>query len=153
MTRESGTLRLRVRRVLHAPRAVVFRALIDPDELARWWGPAGFTIPAVERDLRPGGAFRITMRPPDGEPFHLAGEYRLVEPPERLSYTFRWEEPDPEDRETVVELTLRDVPDVGCELLLEQGPFTTPRRLELHEEGWSQGLDKLDRLLTSEGRA
>ncbi|MBB1253886.1 SRPBCC domain-containing protein [Streptomyces sp. OF3] len=153
MTRESEALSLRVRRVLHAPRAVVFRALIDPDELARWWGPEGFTIPAVERDLRPGGSFRITMRPPDGEAFHLVGEYRLVEPPERLSYTFRWEEPDPEDRETVVDLALRDLPGVGCELHLEQGSFATPSRLALHEEGWSQSLDKLDRLLTAEGRA
>ncbi|MER5184636.1 SRPBCC domain-containing protein [Streptomyces sp. NPDC002896] len=148
MTHDGG-LRLHMQRVLRAPRSVVFQALIAPQELAKWWGPDGFTIPSVESDLRPGGGYRIAMQPPEGDLFYLVGEFLEVDPPERLSYTFRWEDPDPEDRETVVTLSLRDIDVTGTELVLSQGDFATERRRALHEEGWTQSLDKLERLLSS----
>jgi uncharacterized protein YndB with AHSA1/START domain len=149
MTREGG-LRLRMRRVLiGAPLSVVFRALTEPQELSKWWGPDGFTIPSVESELRPGGGYRIAMQPPEGELFYLAGEFREVAPPERLSYTFRWEDPDPEDQETVVTLSLRELGATSSELVLTQGDFATERRRALHEEGWTQGLDKLEALVSS----
>jgi uncharacterized protein YndB with AHSA1/START domain len=50
----TGSIRLEMRRVLGAPSAVVFRALSDPLELAKYWGPEGFTIPSVESELRVG---------------------------------------------------------------------------------------------------
>ncbi|MFD7245777.1 SRPBCC family protein [Streptomyces massasporeus] len=143
-------LRVRLRRALDGSCPAVFRELTDPRELARWWGPDGFTIPRVESDLRPGGAYRIAMRPPEGELFYLVGEFLEVEPPERLVYTFRWEDPDPEDRETVVTLSLHDIDAAGSELVLDQGDFASERRRALHEEGWSQGLGKLGELLASQ---
>ncbi|MFD5743303.1 SRPBCC domain-containing protein [Streptomyces massasporeus] len=143
-------LRVRLRRALDGSCPAVFRELTDPRELARWWGPDGFTIPSVESDLRPGGAYRIAMRPPEGELFYLVGEFLEVEPPERLAYTFRWEDPDPEDRETVVTLSLHDIDAARSELILDQGDFASERRRALHEEGWSQGLGKLGELLASQ---
>jgi uncharacterized protein YndB with AHSA1/START domain len=143
-----GELRLHLRRILRAPRPVVFGALTEPHELTKWWGPDGFVIPGVESDLRPGGRYRIAMQPPEGALFHLVGEFIDIDPPERLSYTFRWEEPDPEDRETVVTLTLRDIDGISSELLLDQGEFATDRRLALHDEGWTQSLDRLEKLLS-----
>ncbi len=145
-----GELRVRLRRALDGSCPVVFRELTDPRELARWWGPDGFTIPSVESDLRPGGTYRIAMRPPEGELFYLVGEFLQVEPPERLAYTFRWEDPDPEDRETVVTLSLHDIAPARSELIVEQGDFASERRRALHEEGWSQGLGKLGELLASQ---
>lgn len=145
-----GELRVRLRRALDGSCPVVFRELTDPRELARWWGPDGFTIPSVESDLRPGGTYRIAMRPPEGELFYLVGEFLQVEPPERLAYTFRWEDPDPEDRETVVTLSLHDITPARSELIVEQGDFASERRRALHEEGWSQGLGKLGELLASQ---
>jgi uncharacterized protein YndB with AHSA1/START domain len=150
MTHDAG-LRLHLLRVLRAPRSVVFRALTEPGELVKWWGPEGFTTASVESDLRPGGAYRIAMRPPEGELFHLVGEYVEVAPPERLSRTFRWEPPDPEDRETVATLSLHDIDGRSTELRLTQGDFATQRRQALHEEGWTQSLDKLEALMSSAG--
>jgi uncharacterized protein YndB with AHSA1/START domain len=49
------------------------------------------------------------MQPPDGELFHLAAEFLEVDPPSRLVYTFRWEEPDPDDQETAVKLSVYSV--------------------------------------------
>ncbi|MEU1176477.1 SRPBCC domain-containing protein [Streptomyces sp. NPDC005820] len=146
--RTSGEgLVLRLRCVLGAPPRAVFRALTEPEELARWWGPDGFGIPSVESDPSPGGAYRIAMRPPEGAVFHLAGEFLEVDPPRLLRCTFRWEEPDPEDRETVVTLSLRELADTSTELTLTQGDFATEQRRALHEEGWTQSFGKLAGLL------
>lgn len=150
MVTHGSELRVRLRRALDGSCPAVFRELTDPPEVARWWGPDGFTIPSVESDLRPGGAYRIAMRPPEGELFYLVGEFLEVEPPERLVYTFRWKDPDPEDRETVVTLSLHDIDAGRSELVLDQGDFASERRRALHEEGWSQGLGKLGELFASQ---
>ncbi|GHA57419.1 SRPBCC family protein [Streptomyces purpurascens] len=147
---QDGELRLHLRYELEDLCPVVFRKLTDPQELARWWGPDGFSTPSVEIDLRPGGAYRIAMQPPEGELFHLVGEFIEVDPPVGLSYTFRWEDPDPEDRETVVTLSLYDTDVRRSELTLDQGDFATERRRALHEEGWVQGLGKLGEMLASQ---
>ena len=73
----------------------VFEAMIDPRQVARWWGPEGFTCPAVTLDVRVGGAYRIAMKPREGELFYLVGEYLEVQPPVRLAYTFAGSRPTP----------------------------------------------------------
>jgi uncharacterized protein YndB with AHSA1/START domain len=96
--------------------------------------------------VRVGGAYRIAMQPPEGELFHLVGEYVEVRPPSRLAYTFRWEPSDPDDRETVARLALRERAGV-TEIELTQGPFATEARRELHEAGWTDTLARLARHL------
>ncbi len=139
---------LELTRVLDAPRGRVFTALTDPAELGEWWGPHGFTTPRIELDLAVGGGYRFTMQPPDGEAFHLAGEFCEVDPPSRLAYTFRWEPPDPDDRETVVALSLRAVGD-ATEVALRHDGFATAARLDLHRDGWKDSLDRLRELVES----
>ena len=149
---ESGGLTLRLDRVLPAPRPSVFRACIEPAELARWWGPHGFTTPEIDLDLRVGGGYRFGMQPPDGEVFHLSGEFREIETPARLVYTFRWEEPDPDDRETVVAMSLSDRGD-STEVVVVQSGFATEARRALHVDGWTDCLDRLQELMSSRGSA
>ena len=112
----------------------------------RWWGPRQFTTPEIELDLRAGGRYRFTMQPPEGDRFHLSGEFLEIAPPSWLSYTFRWDEPTPDDRETVVELTV-DAFGGSTVLSLWQGEFATGERLVLHRHGWTDSLDKLSVLL------
>jgi uncharacterized protein YndB with AHSA1/START domain len=146
MTADPTGLALNLKCVLPAPRSRVFRALTEPTELAKWWGPHGFTSPSVEIDLRVGGSYRIVMQPPEGDLFYLQGEFREVDPPARLAYTFWWEDPTPDDQETVVTLSLRDLGD-STELVLTQGTFAAERRRALHEEGWRNSFDRLQALL------
>lgn len=146
MTGETGGLLLHLERVLHAPRERVFAACVEPEQLAEWWGPAGFTTSSVDLDARAGGRYRITMQPPDGEAFHLSGGYSEVDPPRRLVYTFEWEEPDPDDQETVVKLSFLDDRD-GTKLVLDHGPFATEARHALHEAGWTETLERLVQFL------
>jgi uncharacterized protein YndB with AHSA1/START domain len=145
---DTGGLTLRLHRELPAPRPVVFSACVEPDDLAQWWGPRGFTTPEIELDLRVGGGYRFGMQPPEGELFHLSGEFLAIEPPARLVYTFRWEEPDPDDRETVVDLLFRDLGD-ATDLALVQSGFATEGRYALHDAGWTDGLDRLHELMSS----
>lgn len=141
---------LELERVFSAQIEHVFRALADPGELARWWGPHGFTTPEVELDLAVGGGYRFTMQPPGGDPFHLSGNFLEIDPPSRLVYTFRWEEPDPDDRDTVVALSLDSIGD-STNVRLWQGEFATEARLALHRSGWTDSFEKLRDLLESGG--
>lgn len=76
-----------IRRVLGAPRSLVFKAWTDPKQMAEWWGPHGFTNPVCELDVRPGGAIRIHMRAPNGTLYPMTGVYREIVEPERLVFT------------------------------------------------------------------
>ncbi len=134
--------------MLPAARSGVFGAFSDPTQLAKWWGPEGFTIPSLEFQPRVGGRYRIEMQPPEGDRFYLAGEFRELDPPARLAYTFVWEDPAPDDVETVVGLSFRDLGE-ATEVALTQGPFKTEARRALHRDGWTDSFDKLERLISA----
>ena len=146
MTGDPDGLILHLEKVLQAPKESVFAACVEPKRLAEWWGPADFTTLSVDLDVREGGRYRITMQPPDGEAFHLHGRFREVDPPRRLAYTFEWEEPDPDDQETVVTLSFHHHRE-GTTLVLDQGPFATEARRTLHEVGWAESLERLEQSL------
>src|SRR5262249_10555314 len=109
-------------------------------------GPHGYTCVDVELDPRPGGRYRLTLQPPDGDVFHIAGELRGVAPPGRLVYTFAYEEPDPDDQETVVSLAFEPA-GAGTPLVLAPRPFRTEARRELHRAGWADTLERLEQAL------
>ena len=73
-------------RVIDAPRERVFRAFSDPERLARWWGPKGFTNTFHEFDLRPGGWWRFVMHAPNGANFPNESVFVEVAPPERVVF-------------------------------------------------------------------
>jgi uncharacterized protein YndB with AHSA1/START domain len=134
---------LHLERVLDHPVDRVFGAFVASEVLEQWWGPRGFTVPRAELDVRVGGRYRLTMQPPEGDVFHLGGEYREVDPPRRLVFTFEWEEPDPDDRETLVTLTFEPV-EAATRMVFDQGVFATEERYELHRGGWTDTLDRLE---------
>jgi uncharacterized protein YndB with AHSA1/START domain len=143
---EADGLTLEFKRVLPAAPPEVFRLFADPDELARWWGPAGFSVPSLDFNPAVGSSYRIEMQPPEGEAFHLTGEFREVDPPTRLSFTFVWEPPDPDDVETLVELSFREADD-ATEVDFKQGTFKTEERRELHRSGWGDSFEKVEAIV------
>ena len=142
-------LALEMKRVLPAAASLVFEAFTDPSELAKWWGPEGFITPSLEFDPRVGESYRIEMQPPEGDSFYLTGEFREVDPPARLAYTFVWEDPDPDDVETLVALSFRDFGE-STEVVFTQGLFKTEARRALHRDGWTDSFNKLEALLSSQ---
>lgn len=77
---------LTLTRVFDAPRELVWRLWTEPEHMARWWGPKGFTNPICDMDVRVGGQWRIHMRAPDGVVYPMTATYVEVAPPERLVY-------------------------------------------------------------------
>jgi uncharacterized protein YndB with AHSA1/START domain len=138
---------LRMTRTLPASRDEVWRAMTDPDQLAQWWGPKGFSCPGVEWRPRVGDRYRIAMQPPEGELFHLTGEFKEVDPPNRLAFTFVWDPATPDDRETLATVSLEDRGG-QTEVRFTQGEFATEERRVLHDGGWSDGFARLESLLS-----
>jgi uncharacterized protein YndB with AHSA1/START domain len=82
---------------IHAPAERVFAALVDPAERVQWWGaPGKFQATHLESDLRPGGAWLMRGTGAGGLPFTLRGEYRVVDRPRALAFTWKpdWDEPE-----------------------------------------------------------
>ena len=147
MAPQSGELTLEMKRVLPAAPSVVFAAFSNPDKLATWWGPEGLTVPSLEFDPRVGASYRLEMQPPGGDPFYLTGEFREVDPPVGLAFTFVYEDPDPDDVDTLVELSFRDLGE-STEVVFTQGPFETAARCALHRDGWTDSFDKFEQFIS-----
>ncbi len=137
---------LRLRRTFAAPREDVFRVWTSPEAMKRWWIPfEGYTVPAVEVDLRADGRYRVAMRNAAGEVFHVSGVYREVAAPERLAYTFRWELESMDIGETLVTVEFRDLGN-ATEVLLTHALFPTVQDRDSHAQGWNGTLDHFGKL-------
>ncbi len=75
-------------RVFDAPRELLWKALTEPERVARWWGPRRFSTEVVEMDVRPGGKWRYINRGADGAEYPFKGEYLEIVPPEKFVWTF-----------------------------------------------------------------
>ena len=78
-------------RIFDAPRDLVFEAHSSCEHMSHWWGPRKYEFASCEMDFRPGGAWRIVHRGPDGEIPGFRGEFREIVRPERIVWTFEWE--------------------------------------------------------------
>jgi uncharacterized protein YndB with AHSA1/START domain len=82
-------LEIKMVRVFDAPRALVFEAHAKCEHLKHWWG-RGNPLDC-EMDFRPGGKWRFVEHAPDGEQYAFRGEYRDIQAPERIVWTFEFE--------------------------------------------------------------
>jgi uncharacterized protein YndB with AHSA1/START domain len=145
-TPERGLL---LTRVFDAPRPLVFAAWTDAAHAAQWWGPKGFVSVSCEMDARPGGRWRRAMRSPAGSLHVASGVYQEIAAPERLVFTYAWE--DAEGRpahETIVTVTLAER-DGKTELTLRQAIFETASARDSHRSGWASCLDRFADYLAS----
>jgi uncharacterized protein YndB with AHSA1/START domain len=138
-----------VTRILDAPRELVFKAWTEPDRAIRWWGPRGFTTAHYELDFRPDGAYRVCMRSPEGTVHWQRGVCREVVEPERLVFTFAWEDSEGKPgHETVVTVTLAEF-GAKTKLTLHQAVFETVTARDLHQGGWASALECLAEYLAA----
>ena len=141
---ESAERELVITRIFDAPRPLVFKAWTEPEHMARWWGPKGFTLPSCKMDLRPGGAYRFHMRSPEGDDHWSQGVYREVVEPERLVLAGAWTDADgkPTSPETLVTVTFEEH-EGKTKLTLHQAVFESVTARNAHQGGWSSSLDRL----------
>ncbi len=140
-------------RVFDAPRDVVWKAWTDAKQLAKWWGPLGFTNPVCEADARPNGKLRIDMTAPDGQKFPMTGVFNEVVPPEKLVMTITGaaDEKGNPLLQTHNIVTFKD--ERGkTRLHLEVRVIVKAPQLTAYvagmSAGWGQSIDKLDTLVS-----
>lgn len=144
-----STSTVRLHRVLRAPPERVYRAFLDPDALAKWLPPNGFTGKVHHLDARVGGTFRMSFTNfTTGASHSFGGEYLELVPHERLRYTDSFDDPDLPDVMQVT-VSLRQV-SCGTELnVLQEGiPGVIP--LEACCVGWQESLVLLAKLVEAE---
>jgi uncharacterized protein YndB with AHSA1/START domain len=83
-----------ISRTVNVPRDLVWKAWTEPERMAKWWGPKGFTMLKATLDLRPGRLFHYGMQSPDG--FEMWGKFvfREVAPKDRLSFVVSFSDKD-----------------------------------------------------------
>ena len=150
------TKQLVIERTLKAAPERVFDAFTVPEELMKWWWPNGFTCPAAEVDLRIGGTYRLAMEWPGSIPaesqfsHYMRGEYYEIDRPRRLVMSGRAvNDEQGELFATLIEVTF-EARDGGTALTMRQSyfePMPPAEALAGAEQGWSEQLDKLERLL------
>ena len=129
-------------RIIDAPRELVFRAWADPEQAAKWWGPQGFTTISCEMDVRPGGAYRACMRSPEGTRHCRRGVYREVISPDRLVFTYAWEDAAGNPgHETLITVTFAEVAG-KTRLTLHQAIFDSVAARDSHQTGWMSSLQR-----------
>jgi uncharacterized protein YndB with AHSA1/START domain len=132
-----------IKRLFDAPRQRVFEAWTQTANLARWFGPRGYTAPVIEADLRRGGAWRICIRSPEGTEYWMRGVYREIAPPERLVFTHIWEEGHGgAGHETVVTLTFEDIGG-KTRMTFHKAVLVSVAERNAQHAGWSECLDRL----------
>jgi uncharacterized protein YndB with AHSA1/START domain len=134
-----------ITRYFDAPRELVWQAFVDPDQLAQWFGPVGWSVPrdTIDMDVRPGGHQRFTMVN-DADPtltspvdavFIEVIENELLVGEERGPVTMR------------IRLEFHDEAGVRTRLVLTQGPYQ-PDIETMAREGWRTSFTKLDKVLS-----
>jgi uncharacterized protein YndB with AHSA1/START domain len=168
-TQEASEREFVITRTFEAPRELVFKAWTDPKRMAQWWGPHGFTNPICELDARPGSAWRIVMRGPDGVEHPARGVYREIVEPERLVMTIdhsglpdQWHDMVSPGRDrTKGKPALEAVSTVTFEEVGGKTKVTVRQRFESAgvrdallkigmNEGWSQSLERLGAVVSSD---
>ena len=145
-----------ITRVFNARRELVFKAWSDAEYIARWWGPAGWTVPVSKMDFRPGGKWHYCIRGPEGEESCGLAVYHEIVKPERIVYTDYFAGTDgkpvegmPEARITVTFTELD-----GKTTFIGRSLYPTAKDRDAVlkiglEEGMTESLNRLEEFLAS----
>ena len=140
---------VRLHRVLTAKPEKIYRAFIEPDAMARWLPPNGFTGKVQHLDARLGGTFKMSFTNfTTGSTIEFGGEYLELVPNERLRYTDVFDDPNLPG-EMQVTVTLKKV-SVGTEITIVQEGIPDVIPLEMCYLGWQESLQSLARLVEPE---
>jgi uncharacterized protein YndB with AHSA1/START domain len=122
---------------INAPAERIFEALTDPEQRKAWWGAEGrFQTTLVESDLRVGGKWKMSGSGMGNRSFVVRGEYRTIEPPHVLAFTWLpdWQ---PNPTQTLVRFDLSEKDGITTVRVTHSG--LTPEGVQAHS-GWPQIL-------------
>jgi len=140
---------VRFQRVIRAPAERIYRAFIDPDAMAKWLPPHGFTGRVHEMDARVGGGYRMSFTQlSNGQMHSFGGRYLDLIPGELIRNTDRFDDEGlPGEMITTVRLSTVSV---GTEVQIEQAGIPDEIPTELCHLGWQDSLTLLVLLVEAE---
>ncbi|HEY9608088.1 SRPBCC domain-containing protein [Allocoleopsis sp.] len=140
---------LTITRVFNAPRSLVFKVWTQPEHFSRWLGPKDFTTIGCQMNVQVGGMYRACIRSPEGNDHWMQGVYREITEPERLVFTFAWEDENNQPKhETLVTVTFEEH-DNKTLMTFQQAIFESIESRDSHNTGWSECFDRLATYLTA----
>ena len=146
-----STNTVRLHRVIRAPAERIYRAFLDPDAMAKWLPPHGFTGKVHHMDARVGGGYRMSFTNfSSGKSHFFGGTYAEMAPHERIRYTDKFEDPNLPG-EMLTTITLKQV-SVGTELNVVQEGVPEVIPAEACYLGWQDSLVLLAKLVEAEIR-
>ena len=141
-TGTAGTLK--ITRTIKAAPAAVFAAWTQPEHMKHWSAPEGMEVAIAEVDLTPGGRFHIQMKNAEGGEHNARGVYREIDSPNRLVYTWTWDE-HPDAGESLITVGFTAI-DGGTEVTMVHSGLPTDELVKEHEQGWTSCLNRLEKL-------
>ena len=142
-----GTVTLH--RVLRAPPARVYRAFIDPDAMAKWLPPHGFTGKVHGMDARVGGGYRMSFTNFNtGSSHSFGGSYTELVENERIAYTDHFDDPGPPGEMAVTVELAKNL--VGTDLRIVQAGIPDAIPVDYCYQGWQESLELLAKLVEPE---
>ncbi|MBX9614812.1 MAG: SRPBCC domain-containing protein [Caulobacteraceae bacterium] len=138
--------RLEMERAFDAPHALVWAAWTRPEMRVCWMGPVEWPMLSGTNDLRPGGLWRACLGSiTTDDVIWQGGMYREVVEPERLVFTFRWDESQEEGppAETLVTVLLHELPNGRTRMEFTQEGLKSEASLDSHAGGWASTFDRL----------
>ena len=138
-----------VRRTFAAPPEQVFDAWTKPEMMAKWLCrvPTGPEVKVQIVELRPGGRLQLEALEPTGVVWRLRSEYREVERPKRLVFTWKWEGHD-EKGESLVTVEFHRLGNSNfTEVILRHEGLPNAKECADHRQGWTECLEQLEKIL------
>ncbi|MFM9863378.1 MAG: SRPBCC family protein [Micropepsaceae bacterium] len=144
-----STNTVRLHRVLRAPASRIYKAFLDPDAMAKWLPPNGFTGKVHHMDAKVGGTYKMSFTNfTTGNSHSFGGKYLELNPNERLRYTDVFDDPNlPGEMITTINLTKVSV---GTEVHIEQSGLPSVIPAEACYLGWQESLTLLAKLVEAE---
>lgn len=140
---------IQLHRILQAPPERVYRAFLNPDAMAKWLPPGGFTGKVHHSEVKVGGTYRMSFTNfTTGNSHFFGGEYLELVPNERIRYTDRFEDPGPAG-EIQCTISLREVSS-GTEVNITQEGVPDVIPPDACHLGWQESLAQLAELVSPE---
>src|SRR5205814_645055 len=128
---------VRLHRVLRATPERIYRAFLNPDAMAKWLPPYGFTCKVHQMDAKVGGTFKMSFTNfSTGQGHSFGGEYRELVPNERIRYSDKFDDPNLPG-EMVTTVLLRAVSS-GAEVNITQEGIPEAIPVEMCYLGWQE---------------
>src|SRR6266550_7875980 len=144
-TEGAEKLSLEIKRLIKAPRDRVYAAWTDPAQMKHWFGPENVQTRDLIADARVGGTFRWDLTNSEGEDMTILGEYRELQPGNKIVFTWQWgDDEDWENHISIVRVELDDA-DGGTKLRLRHEQLPNEESRDGHRQGWNSTLNKLEK--------